>query len=150
MACADIRKLLGGDMNTNGDKYKELAKWIKDGWRLPEADKFRHRYLPVENGKYTISLYTLGFALLGKVGDLKKGITALEKKVDGVPDPFDATAEFFGVPKSVLKRIGDLEGPVIRKQPTEIAEMLENGRLYGDARLASRATRPSRATARKR
>jgi hypothetical protein len=140
-------------MNTNGNRNcQELAKWIRKGWRRQEADKFRYRYLPVENGKYTLSLYTLGFALLGKVGSLEEGIAQLEEKIHESPDPFGATAEFFSVPKKVVRRIGDLEGPCIGMHPNEIADMLERDDPYFYSAVtlpAARAVAP-RAVARKR
>jgi hypothetical protein len=115
---------------TGNDNYQELAKWIKDGWqqRNREANKFRHRYLAVENHRYTILLYTLKFALMGKEGSLEKGRAAIEAKVRNAADPFAATAKFFRVPKSVLKKIGDLESAYQKKAPIEIAAILEGAK----------------------
>lgn len=133
-------------MNGN-DKRHELANWIKAGWekRDREANKFRHRYIAVENGKYTILLYTLKFALMGKYGSLEKGKAALEAKVRGASDPFGATAKFFRVPKSVLKKIGDYESAYQKKPPIEIAAILEQSGTKERARRTS-----SRPVARKR
>ena len=126
---------------------KILAKWIKAGWqqRDREANKFRHRYLAVENHRYTILLYTLKFALMGKEGSLEKGRAAIEAKVRDAADPFAATAKFFRVPKSVLKEIGDLESAYRKMAPIEIAAILE-----GDKPQAPRRRISSGAAARKR
>ena len=115
-------------MNGNAnEKRQALAEWIKCGWqnRKDEA-MLGHRYLTLENHRYTIYLYTLKFALAG-MGDFNKKKAALRAKVRNASDPFEATAKFFGVSKDVLKDIVYLEGPYERKRPVEIAAILEQG-----------------------
>jgi hypothetical protein len=130
-------------MKTEGNNHnrQELAKWIKDGWqqRHRQANKFRHRYLAVENHRYTLLLYTLKFALMGKEGSLEKGKAAIDAKVRDAADPFAATAKFFRVPKSVLKEIGDLESAYQKMAPIEIAAILEGAKPRAHGRRASPA-----------
>ncbi len=120
-------------------RKKQLAEWIRAGW----AQHFifsRHRWITVEHERYSIILYTLKFALLGKIPSGLRGTNRnhekhmthlvnahdqLKKHVAGKSDPFQAMAEFFGVTKPVLKQIGELEGVYVKKSPLEIADILE-------------------------
>jgi hypothetical protein len=115
----------------SADAKRRLGQWIRRGWKHRDGDRLRGSYMLYDKGEYTLILYTLGFALLGKEGSIQKGEQALDQVLlnNGSKPWQSSVGKVLGVSGTVIKKIERLEGPLGRKRPAEIANLLQSGAL---------------------